>query len=112
MLIAVPVIDGKLSMHFGHCDEFAIVEVDEVKKIVVKTETRKAPAHEPGVLPKWLGEQGVNVVIAGGMGQRAQTLFQEAGVEVKIGVQGGTVEEIVMAFLEGQLETGANICDH
>ena len=67
--IAVPTADGKLCMHFGHCEKFVIADVDESKHIVGKEEA-VPPAHEPGILPKWLHEKGVNVIIAGGMGMR------------------------------------------
>jgi predicted Fe-Mo cluster-binding NifX family protein len=54
----------------------------------------------------------VNVVIAGGMGSRAQMLFTQNGIDVIIGATAGGPEEIVTAYLNGSLQTGANICDH
>ncbi|MEJ2648408.1 MAG: NifB/NifX family molybdenum-iron cluster-binding protein [Sedimentisphaerales bacterium] len=70
------------------------------------------PAHAPGVLPEWLHENGVNVIIAGGMGQRAQQLFAQNEIDVVIGAQAGTPEELVSAYLQNTLVTGENICDH
>ena len=55
---------------------------------------------------------GVDVIIAGGMGQRAQQLFAQNGIQVMIGVQAGTAEELVSAYLQDALKTGKNICDH
>lgn len=112
MHIAVPIVQGKLSQHFGHCEEFSIVEVDESKKEIVNKSTLQPPAHEPGVLPRWLHEQGVKIIIAGGMGQRAQQLFTENGITVVVGATGGTPEEMVTAYLNNTLQTGANFCDH
>jgi ATP-binding protein involved in chromosome partitioning len=110
MRIAIPVSEGKLSLHFGHCEQFAIFEIDNGKIIGRNDET--PPAHEPGVLPKWLGGIGVNVIIAGGMGQRAQQLFAQNDIKVVIGAQVGTPEELISAYLQNNLATGKNICDH
>ena len=110
MRIAIPLVQGKLSLHFGHCDQFGIFEIDN-GKIINRTD-EVPPAHEPGVLPKWLHGMGVNVIIAGGMGQRAQQLFAQNKIEVVIGAQAGSPEELVSAYLQNTLVTGDNICDH
>ena len=112
MKIAIPVAQGSLSMHFGHCEEFAIVEVDAEAKKVLNTDAVTPPAHAPGVLPAWLHEQGANVIIAGGMGRRAQNLFAENDITVVVGASGGTPEELVNAYLNGTLQPGDNLCDH
>ena len=112
MKIAIPIADGKLCMHFGHCEQFAIVEADETAKTVSGTEFLTPPAHEPGVLPRWLHEQGANVIIAGGMGQRAQSLFVQNDIKVIVGAPGDAPEDIVSAYLAGTLEAGQNVCDH
>ncbi|MDD2478863.1 MAG: NifB/NifX family molybdenum-iron cluster-binding protein [Victivallaceae bacterium] len=112
MKIAIPLAEGKLCMHFGHCEQFALLDVDaEAKKITGKTLVTPPP-HEPGLLPKWLGEQNVTVIIAGGMGQRAQALFQERNISVVVGAGANEPENLVMEYLAGTLTTGANFCDH
>ena len=60
-------------------DTFTIYDIDPEKKEVLSESTAEAPPHEPGLLPRWLGEKGVHVIIAGGMGTRAQELFNETG---------------------------------
>ena len=110
--IAIPLVDGKLSAHFGHCQQFAIVEIDQENKTIGKTELLTPPAHEPGVLPKWLSEMGANMIIAGGMGQRAQQLFTQNNIEVLVGAPDVKPEELVNQYLNGQLVCGTNICDH
>ncbi len=110
--IAMPVAEGKLCLHFGHCQQFAFVDVDPEAGKVLKVELITPPPHEPGVFPRWVAEQRANLVIAGGMGARAQSLFTENGVKVLVGAQAGTPEEVAQAFLDGTLSTGANICDH
>jgi predicted Fe-Mo cluster-binding NifX family protein len=112
MKIAIPTVEGKLCLHFGHCQQFAFIIVGEDKKIS-EVEMVTPPPHEPGVLPKWLAANQVNLILAGGMGHRAQNLFVEAGVKVVVGVQGDlTPEQAVEAYLNDTLQTGANACSH
>jgi len=110
MRFAIPLADGKLTAHFGHCQEFALVNVEDQK--ILSTETLVPPPHEPGVLPQWLKEQGANVVIAGGMGQRAIDLFGQAGIQVLVGAPVETPEALVKSYLDQTLVSGANVCDH
>lgn len=110
MKFAIPIADGKLTAHFGHCKEFAMVEVEDQK--ILSTEMLDPPPHEPGVLPRWLKEQGTTIVIAGGMGQRAIQLFQQAGVEVLVGAPVEEPENLVKRYLNQTLVTGGNVCDH
>jgi ATP-binding protein involved in chromosome partitioning len=110
MKIAIPTADGRLCPHFGHCETFTIVTVED--KAIKGSEALTPPPHEPGVLPRWLHDQGVNVIIAGGMGQRAQAFFTQFGIEVVIGAQPDGPARIVRAYLDGALATGENICDH
>jgi len=112
MKIAIPLADGRLSMHFGHCEEFALIEVDPETKQVVATERLTPPAHEPGVLPRWLHENGADVIIAGGMGSRAQGLFTQSGIAVVVGAPPEPADALVAAYLNGTLESGQNVCDH
>lgn len=87
MRIALPVAQGKLCAHFGHCEQFALVDVDEAKKTIVSMNYLTPPPHEPGLFPRWLHEQGANVIIAGGMGQRALGLFAQQQITVLAGAR-------------------------
>ncbi|MFC1925535.1 NifB/NifX family molybdenum-iron cluster-binding protein [Chloroflexota bacterium] len=112
MKYAIPVSGGVLCPHFGHCEQFALIDVDEVKKEITKKELVAAPEHQPGLLPPWLAQQGVNCVIAGGMGMNAQNLFQNQGVKVIVGALEDKPEKAVLDYLNGKLATGDNVCDH
>ena len=112
MRYAVPVSGGVVSAHFGHCEHFALVDVDEEKNRIVGKELVPSPGHQPGLLPQWLAEQGVSVVIASGMGSRAQNLFQQNRIQVIIGALESDPEKAVRNYLNGRLATGDNICDH
>ena len=111
MKIAIPTVDGVLCPHFGHCQQFAVLDVDPETKSINKVEMLTPPAHEPGVLPAWLNQMGCTVIIAGGMGGRAVGIFQQNGIEVIMGAPNGKPEEIVAAYLNSKLTTGANPCD-
>ena len=112
MRIAIPTSDGTLCMHFGHCDQFCVVDVNDDSKAIEGQELITPPPHEPGVLPKWLAGMNVNMIIAGGMGQRAQQLFTGNNIEVVVGAPSKQPEELVLAHLSGTLVSGENICDH
>ncbi|KPK41779.1 MAG: hypothetical protein AMJ65_08770 [Phycisphaerae bacterium SG8_4] len=112
MRIAVPVVDGKLSQHFGHSETFAIVDTDGDSGQVLNRKDLAPPRHEPGVLPKWLHGEGVDVIIAGGMGQRAQQLFAQNQIQVVVGAPAESPESLVSAYLNDTLQAGENICDH
>ncbi|MDD5011256.1 MAG: NifB/NifX family molybdenum-iron cluster-binding protein [Phycisphaerae bacterium] len=112
MRIAIPLVEGKLSLHFGHCEKFAIIDADENSKQITNRQDIAPPVHEPGVLPKWLGGMSVNIIIAGGMGQRAQQLFSQNQIEVVVGAPADTPENLISAYLNGTLQSGENACDH
>jgi len=112
MKIALPTAGNALCMHFGHCEEFVIVTVDQEAKSITGKETATPPPHEPGVLPRWLKEKGVDLVIAGGMGMRAQQLFTQYGITVLVGAPADHPQTLVQSWLEGTLACGANVCDH
>jgi len=108
--IAIPIENGLLSAHFGHCEAFAIVEVNDgkVKNIFKVT----PPEHQPGLYPKWIAGMGVNDVIAGGMGQKAIALFNQHYINVYLGAPVKTPEAIADEFLRGELTLNANPCSH
>ena len=96
MKFANPLAEGKLTAHFGHCQEFALVNVENNK--ILNKETMVPPPHEPGVLPRWLHEQGTNVIIAGGMGNRALELFAQNGIKVLTGAPALKPEKLVQQW--------------
>ena len=112
MRYAVPVSDGVVAAHFGHCEHFALFDVDEEKRKILTKELVPSPGHQPGLLPEWLANEGVSVVIATGMGSRAQNLFGQNRIQVVIGTLESDPEKAVLDHLNGTLTTGDNICDH
>ena len=112
MKIAIPTVQGALCLHFGHCEKFAMFTVDPETKKITDSQMLTPPPHEPGVLPRWLSGAGANVIISGGMGMRAQQLFEAEGVEVVCGAPAEDAQKVVLAYLSGSLTTGPNACDH
>lgn len=108
--IAFPTNDKvNVEEHFGHCRFFAISSVKD--KEVIKTEYVNAPAHQPGLLPKFLGELNTTTIITGGMGQMAINLFKEASIEVILGAR-GSIESNLKEYLGGDLYSTGSACTH
>jgi len=112
MRYAVPITDNKVAEHFGHCQHFALIDADEAKGSILNKEIVSSPGHQPGILPTWLADEGVSVVIARGMGSRAQSLFIENRIQVVTGIIEADPEKAVLDCIRGALATGENICDH
>lgn len=109
--IAIATENNCVCGHFGHCPEFTIVDVNRTTKQIIKQEVIPNPGHQPGFLPKFLGEKGVQAVIAGGMGPSAQELFIAQKIPPLIGVS-GTIEQVISDFLNDTLAIGHSSCDH
>jgi len=110
MIIAISLTAGRVSEHFGHCEQFALIEADLESKQILTQTLVVPPPHEPGLLPRWLQQQGVQIVIAGGMGRRALDLFAQNNIAVHAGAPGGTPENVAQAFLNGALGGGTPSC--
>lgn len=108
-LIAVATEAGQVAEHFGRCPEYTVFSVEENR--VVGQEVIPNPGHRPGFLPQYLAQKGIDVVVAGGMGPRAQALFEQQGIKPVLGVV-GSVEEAIQAYLTGTLAAGDSLCSH
>ncbi len=110
MKIAIPMANGVLCSHFGQCQQFAIIEVDQDKQEIIAQETLTPPPHEPGSFPAWLGEMDCNLIIAGGMGGRAIDLFKQNGIQVIVGTPNNDPVTIVNDYINSNLKHGTNMC--
>ena len=108
--IAIPLENGILCSHFGHCQQFAIVDTEN--NLIKSENLITPPPHEPGLLPAWLAEKGVTDVIAGGMGQRAINLFNQQKINVFVGAQMKSHKELAEDLVLNRLAAGENYCDH
>lgn len=107
MLIAIPSdtnegLEATISEHFGHCTAFTLVAVDDgaIGDVSVLENT----GHDEGgcMAPvDLLKSNGVDVLIAAGMGMRPLSGFQQVGIEVRNREHAKTVEEGIRLFLDG-----------
>lgn len=109
MKIAVTYDNGEIFQHFGKTESFKIYEVEDNK--VVSSEVIDSNGTGHGALAGLLAEQGVNVLICGGIGGGAQAALTEAGIELCAGAQGNT-DQAVESYLKGELEPSGANCDH
>lgn len=109
MKIAISTEKGYVSPHFGRCPQYTIVEIEG--KEIKKKEIIENPGHQPGFIPQFLYQKGVNCVICGGMGPRAESIFKELGIKTIVGVS-GKVDDVIEKFLNGKLEGAENLCSH
>jgi len=110
MMIAIPLRGRKFTSHFGGAEAFALYTADAARHEVIGRQVVEPPEHGRGVFPTWLRSQGVTVVLAGGMGPRANTILTKHGIEVLLGVQGSDPDTMVGRFLAGTLESGGELC--
>lgn len=110
MKIAVPTAEGKLCSHFGHCESFTFVEVNPETKEILNMETKVPEEGISCQSASWISEQGANVVLAGGMGQRPLGIFSQNGVKVISGCPEMPIEDVVNSYMNSTLVTGENSC--
>lgn len=109
MKIAATYDNGNIFQHFGKTEFFKVYEVEDNK--VVSSEVIGSNGTGHGALAGLLAEQGISVLICGGIGGGAQSALAEAGIELCSGAQ-GDADTAVEAYLKGELvSTGVN-CDH
>lgn len=107
MKIAIATENGNVAKHFGYCESFTIFDILANK--IQKVEVLKNPGHKPGFLPKYLKEQGINLIISGGMGASAVKLFEMAQIEVIVGAE-SSVNEAINEYLKGRLISSDSVC--
>ena len=97
-------LDAQMGMHFGHCDIYTLVEIEDnaIKNV---TTLENVPHQQGGCMApvQHLASHGVKVLLAGGMGMRPLMGFQQVGVQVYFAGQFPTVGGAVEAFIKGQL---------
>jgi len=107
MRVAISTDGDFVSAHFGRCPTFTLVDIDN-GKVVEKTEVAN-PGHQPGAIPQFLHQKGVNCIVAGGMGMRATTFFEEYSIKTIVGIS-GKIDEVIEQLKKGTLEGGESLC--
>lgn len=109
MRYAIATDGTEVAAHFGRCPEYLLVDIEDGE--IVGRAVLLNPGHEPGLLPRLLAENGVQVVVAGGAGPRAVELLAELGIIACLGAT-GPIEEAVAALQAGTLQSGESACEH
>jgi predicted Fe-Mo cluster-binding NifX family protein len=106
--VAISTEGNIVSAHFGRCPSFTIIEVEETE--VVDKKNIENPGHHTGFLPKFLHDEGVNTIVAGGMGMNALNLFNQVGIDVIVGVS-GNIDDVIDKIAKGQIQSSESLCD-
>lgn len=115
LTIAIPTEEGKLFSHFGRARSFTIFQVDEEAGRIVSMDVFNAPPHgQCSDLGAQLAQQGVNMVIVGGIGGGAVQHLDVVGIRVLAGAPSVAPQLLVEGFLTGELVGGEPTCseDH
>jgi predicted Fe-Mo cluster-binding NifX family protein len=107
MKIAISTDSGYVSEHFGRCPSFTIIEIENNK--VVKKDIIDNPGHSPGLIPQFLNDNSVNLIVCGGMGARAKGFFDQFGISIIAGVS-GKIDETIGKLEKGNLVGGESFC--
>ena len=107
MKVAIATDSGTVSAHFGRCPSYTILDIED-GKIVNRIEENN-PGHATGTIPQFMREKGVNVMIAGGMGWRAQEFFKQFNIDVVLGIS-GRIDDVIQEIQNGTLRGGESLC--
>lgn len=104
----------RVAEHFGRCTGFCIYEIDKDNNLINEGITpNPLGAHGGGTcqLPHFVNTLNVDVIVAGGMGQKAIQLFQNYNIEV-ITAPGLEVNTIIEKYISGELKGYEECKDH
>jgi predicted Fe-Mo cluster-binding NifX family protein len=104
---AISTDSGYVSAHFGRCPSFTIIDVEDNN--ITSKEIVDNPGHQPGFIPQFLHERGVNFIIAGGMGMRARNLFEQFHIKTILGIS-GRIDDVLEEIKNGTLKGGESFC--
>lgn len=114
MRVALPLSEGKFSLHYGRSEALSLHEIDLEKGTASHLGLRLFPAGTCSAAP-WVAEQGVDVLLAGGLGSGAAQGLGEVGVKVFAGIAETDPAKVLNAFLAGviqarELAPGESLC--
>lgn len=112
MRMAIALNGTVCAQHFGSSHRLALVEIDEANGQVRREEVLDMPEHTPGAFPRFITQHAVDLVIAGGIGERAIIMLAEQGIRTITGAPALAPAELAERWLAGELQTAANLCGH
>lgn len=111
MKLAMPYSEGRINEHFGMSREFVIFDLVEGKIAEKKIISNSGLQHNHSGIAGLFVSEGVEVVIAGGMGPPMANALRGIGLQVLTGAS-GEVEKVAADYLSGHLVTGSEGCNH
>jgi len=110
MKVALSTKNNMITQHFGHCDYFVVYDIEDNE--IKGSSLIKNPPHQKGYLPKFLKEQNIDVVIAGGIGKMAVNMLKDQGIECYMNIE-GDADTVIQKYLNKSLENKGEPCtDH
>ena len=107
MKTAISTDGDYVSAHFGRCPSYTIFDAENSK--ILNKERVDNPGHQPGFIPQFLHEKGVECIIAGGMGMRAQNLFKDFNIKTILGIS-GKIDDVIEEIKNNTLKGGESLC--
>jgi predicted Fe-Mo cluster-binding NifX family protein len=107
MRIAISTDGDLVSAHFGRCPCFTIINIENGE--ITKKDIVENPGHQPGFIPQFLHQKGVECIVCGGMGRRATNFFNKFSIQTIIGVS-GRIDDVLEKLQKGTLVGGESLC--
>ena len=107
--IAIPSVetgglDGQRSGHFGHCDVFTLVDVEDGEIKQVSTLANEGHVQGGCMVPvNFLAEHKVDALIVGGIGMRPLMGFRQVGIDVYHDETRPEIRPVVEDLIAGKL---------
>lgn len=111
MKIAVPTREGVVDNHFGHCDHYTIFTINdgEIKMKEILPSPQGCGCKSGIVLV--LRQKGVQVMLAGNIGEGAKNVLESNEIKVIRGCS-GDIDKLVSDYLAGNVVDNGEICNH
>ncbi len=97
-------LDGERSGHFGHCDVFTMVDVENGEIKDVSTVQNQSHVQGGCMVPvNLLSDHNVNALIVGGIGMRPLMGFKQVGINVYYDAERPQIRPVVEDLIAGKL---------
>jgi predicted Fe-Mo cluster-binding NifX family protein len=98
-------LDSTIAHHFGRCPFYVFVEIEGEEVTSIQGEENPYyQSHVPGAVPKYIAEKNAQIIVAGGMGPRAVSLFEELNISPVVGAA-GLVRDALTRIIKGEYST-------
>lgn len=107
--VAISVDNVNVSEHFGYSEKFLLFRVENNQ--IIDKSVLVNPGHHPGIIPEYLHQNNVNVLICGGIGLSAINLFKRYHIEIISGIK-GNFEKVMTDYLNELLVSDNQSCEN